>query len=170
MEDNIINKVAQSNLVTINPEDFYPEGTRTEIDIQDQLIEGFLLREKDFREYIKMHDWSLYNNHYVAVFCSTDAIIPLWAWMLISTALQPFAKKVVFGNAQTLEASLFHGALTQIDVNTFRDQRIVIKGCSNKAVPVSFYMELTNLLKPVAQSILFGEPCSTVPVFKRPKL
>jgi hypothetical protein len=170
MEDNIVNKVAQSTLVTINPEDFYPEGIRTEIDIADQLIEGFLLREKDFREYIKVHDWSSYKDHYVAVFCSTDAIIPLWAWMLISTVLQPFAKKTVFGNAQTLEAAIFHDAVSNIDVESFRDQRIVIKGCSDKPVPVSFYMELTNLLKPVAQSILFGEPCSTVPVFKRSKL
>lgn len=169
MEDNIINKVAQSNLVTINPEDFYPEGIRTEIDIKDQLIEGFLLREKDFREYIRIHDWSVYKDHYVAVFCSSDAIIPLWAWMLISTALQPYAKKVVFGSAQTLEAFIFHDAISKIDIESFRNQRIVIKGCSDKPVPISFYMELTSTLKPVAQSILFGEPCSTVPVFKRPK-
>jgi hypothetical protein len=167
MEEEIINKVAESGLVTIDLEDFYTNGIRTSIDISEQLVEGLLLREKDFRAYVKEHNWSQYNNQYINIFCSTEAVIPQWAWMLLATALQPHAQEIVFGTPQTLEEVLYRKTLQSINVNTYLDKRVVIKGCSGKPVPASAYAELTVLLKPVVKSILYGEPCSTVPVYKR---
>ena len=165
----IINKVAESGLITIDLEAYYPEGERIAFDMAPLLVEGLLLREKDFRAFIAEHDWSTYKEKHVALFCSTDAIIPRWAWMLLSAALQPFAATVVFGNAETLENVLFESFLSQLNPEDYRDQRVVIKGCSHKPVPVQAYVKLTALLLPVVKSILYGEPCSTVPVYKRPK-
>jgi hypothetical protein len=165
----IINKVAESGLITIDLEAYYPEGERIAFDMAPLLVEGLLLREKDFRAFIAEHDWSTYKGKHVALFCSTDAIIPRWAWMLLSAALQPFAATVVFGNAETLENVLFESFLSQLNPEDYRDQRVVIKGCSHKPVPVQAYVKLTALLLPVVKSILYGEPCSTVPVYKRPK-
>jgi hypothetical protein len=165
----ILNKVAESGLITIDLEAYYPEGERIAFDIAPLLVEGLLLREKDFRAFIAEHDWSTYKGKHVALFCSTDAIIPRWAWMLLSVALQPFATTVVFGNAETLENVLFESFLSQLNPEDYRDQRVVIKGCSHKPVPVQAYVKLTALLLPVVKSILYGEPCSTVPVYKRPK-
>ena len=165
--DEIVNKVAQSGLITFNLEDYYPKGERALIDIKDQLFQGLILREKDFRAYIKEHDWSKYKDKYVAVYCSADAIIPVWAYMLLTTALQPYAKRVVFGDFTTLETILFNEALTKINADEFKDQRIIIKGCSKYPVPVSAYVQLTTLLQPVAKSIMYGEACSTVPLYKK---
>ena len=165
----ILNKVAESGLITIDLEAYYPEGERIAFDMAPLLVEGLLLREKDFRSFITEHDWSTYKGKHVALFCSTDAIIPRWAWMLLSAALQPFATTVVFGNAETLENVLFESFLSQLNPEDYRDQRVVIKGCSHKPVPVQAYVKLTALLLPVVKSILYGEPCSTVPVYKRPK-
>jgi hypothetical protein len=165
----ILNKVAESGLITIDLEAYYPEGERIAFDMAPLLVEGLLLREKDFRAFIAEHDWSTYKGKHVALFCSTDAIIPRWAWMLLSVALQPFATTVVFGNAETLENVLFESFLSQLNPEDYRDQRVVIKGCSHKPVPVQAYVKLTALLLPVVKSILYGEPCSTVPVYKRPK-
>jgi hypothetical protein len=165
----ILNKVAESGLITIDLEAYYPEGERIAFDMAPLLVEGLLLREKDFRSFIAEHDWSTYKGKHVALFCSTDAIIPRWAWMLLSVALQPFATTVVFGNAETLENVLFESFLSQLNPEDYRDQRVVIKGCSHKPVPVQAYVKLTALLLPVVKSILYGEPCSTVPVYKRPK-
>ena len=165
----IINKVAESGLITIDLEAYYPEGERITFDIAPLLVEGLLLREKDFRTFIAEHNWSAYTGKHVALFCSTDAIIPRWAWMLLSAALQPFASTIVFGNAETLENVLFDRFLSQLNPDDYRDQRVVIKGCSHKPVPVQAYVKLTALLLPVVKSILYGEPCSTVPVYKRPK-
>lgn len=167
--DEIVNKVAGSGLVTIDLEEFYPKGERVLLDIKDQLFQGLLLREKDFREYIKQEDWSKYKDTYVAVTCSADAIIPTWAYMLLASALEPFAKKVVFGTAETLETVLYDELLRGIDVQQYKDARVVIKGCGNLPVPRAAYVELTRLLRPHVKSIMYGEPCSTVPIYKQPK-
>lgn len=169
MENEIENKVAQSGLVTLDLEDWYPAGERVLIDIKDQLFQGLLLREKDFREYIKTHDWAQYKDKYVAVTCTADAIVPTWAYMLLSSSLEPFAKKIVFGDLETLETVLYDSLLGKLDLEQYRDARIVIKGCGNLPVPKAAYVELTRLLRPVAKSIMYGEPCSTVPIYKQPK-
>lgn len=166
--DEIVNKVAKSGLITLNLEDYYRPGERVLLDIKEQLYQGLILREKDLREYIKNEDWSKYKNKYVAVDCSADAIIPVWAYMLIASALEPFAKKVIFGNLETLETILFQEALTELDFEKFRNERVIIKGCSRYPVPVSAYVELTARLRPVAKSIMYGEACSTVPIYKAP--
>ncbi|MFN5347799.1 MAG: DUF2480 family protein [Bacteroidota bacterium] len=166
-EETIINKVEQSGLITINLEEFYPEGQRKVIDIREQLIEDVLLREKSFREYIASTDWSQYQDCFVAVYCSVDAVIPHWAYMLVATALQPFAKMVYFGNAEALENKLFEQVIDAMNVHTYQDARVIIKGCSDKPVPAAAYFYLAAKLRPVAKSIMFGEPCSTVPVFKK---
>lgn len=166
MEDTIINRVASSGLVTINLEDYYVEGERVVFDIKDNLYEEFLLREKDFREFVKTNDWSKFTDKIVAITCSNDAIVATWAFMIVAAAMQPFAKKIVFGNLETLETVLFAEALTKLNIEDYRNQRIVIKGCGEKPVPPSAYVELTKLLQPVVKSIMYGEPCSTVPVYK----
>lgn len=165
--EEIRNKVAESGIVTMNLEDYYPPGERVLFDVSNCLYEGLLLREKDFRQFVKEKDWSEFKDKYVAVFCSTDAIVPTWAYMLLVTALKPYAKKVVIGNAEVLETILFNEAIKALDANQFSDKRIVIKGCGNLPVPVSAYADLTAKLLPVAKSIMYGEACSTVPVYKR---
>ena len=130
------------------------------------MVEDLLLREKDFREYIKNTDWSVYSGKLVAVTCSSDAIIPVWAYMLLAAALEPFAKKIVLGDLQQLEQQLFLDKLSSINPETYRNQRVVIKGCGDIAVPTAAFLELTGKLRPVVKSILYGEPCSTVPVYK----
>lgn len=167
--EEIVNKVAGSGLITIDLGDMYPAGERVLIDIKDQLFQELILREKDFREYIKTHDWSQYSEKYVALTCSADAIIPDWAWMLLASALAPFAKKIVFGTTELLETVLFDELLSAFDIEQYRDARIVIKGCGDKPVPKTAYIELTKKLQSVAKSIMYGEPCSTVPVYKKPK-
>ena len=166
MEETIINRVASSGLITINLEDYYVEGGRVVFDIKDNLHEEFLLREKDFREFVKMNNWSVYQDKLVAITCSNDAIVATWAFMIVSAAMQPFAKKIVFGNLETLETVLFTEALSKLKIEDYKDQRVVIKGCGEKPVPPSAYVELTRLLQPVVKSIMYGEPCSTVPVYK----
>jgi len=170
MENEIINKVASANLINIDLEDYYTHGTRSSIDLKAQLFQELILKEKDFRNFIETNDWSQYQGHYVAVYCSSDAIIPVWAYMLVAAKLQPFAYKVFFGDLEDLETILYHEALSKLDLNNFRDQRIIIKGCGNLPVPRSAYFELTQLLRPVAKSIMYGEACSTVPIFKQSKI
>jgi hypothetical protein len=169
MTETITNKVATSGLVSIDLEEYYLKGERVLFDIRDILFQGLILREKEFREFIKNEDWSKYKDKYVAVFCSTDAIVPTWAYMLLAIHLEPFAKKVVFGNLETLETILYQDTLQKININDFKDTRIVIKGCGNLPVPIAAYVELTRMLRPVAKSIMYGEPCSTVPLYKQPK-
>lgn len=167
MADEIINRVASSPIVTLNLEDFYLEGERVVLDIKDQLFMGLILREKDFREFIKTHDWDLYRNKFVAVTCSADAIIPTWAFMLVAQKLEPVARAFVFGDLSALENYLFQRQLTKLDLTPFADKPVVIKGCFDKPVPVSAYMEVTRLLAPHVKSLMYGEPCSTVPIFKK---
>jgi hypothetical protein len=161
-----VNKVANSGLITLDPAEWMPTTASVELDIKDCLYMGLILKEKDFRQWIKDHDWSVYKDKAVAVFCSADAIIPTWAYMLLASALQPFAVKVVFGNKQALEAVLFEEALLNINPEDFRDQRIVIKGCGDVEISPAAYVILTSKLAPVVKSIMFGEPCSTVPILK----
>lgn len=163
----IVNKVTQSGLVTIDLEDLYIPGERVLFDMKDWLFEELILKEKDFREKLKDHNWENYKDKFVAVTCTADAIVPTWAFMLIATHLKPVAKKISFGNLQKLEEEIFDEAISKLNADDFKDQKVVIKGCSKVEVPVSAYVNLTALLRPVVKSIMYGEPCSTVPVFKR---
>lgn len=167
MEENIINRVANSPLITIDLEDYYPKGNRILFDIKDWLLEGLVLREKDFREQISLHDWSQYQDSYVALTCSSDAIIPGWAFMLISLQLQPFTKKTIIGDLETLETSIYQDIINNLDVSVFQDKPLIIKGCSKKPVPQNAYIMLANKLKPIAKSIMYGEACSSVPLYKK---
>ena len=167
MTGDIINRVASSKLVTINLEDYYPKGQRVLFDIKDWLFEGFVLREKDFRNQVAEYNWSQYQDGYVALTCTTDAIIPGWAFMLISLHLEPFAKKVVIGNLEQLESSIYQDVINNLDVSEFQDKPLIIKGCSKKPVPQNAYIMLANKLKPVSKSIMYGEACSSVPLFKK---
>ncbi|WP_418602300.1 DUF2480 family protein [Hwangdonia sp.] len=167
MKDEIINRVANSKLITVNLEDYYPDGKRVLFDIKDWLFEGFVLREKDFRQKASEHDWSQYQGSYVALTCSTDAIVPAWAFMLLSFHLEPFAKKTIIGNLENLETSIYQDVLKSLDVSEYADKPIIIKGCSKKPVPQNAYIMLATKLKPVAKSIMYGEACSSVPLFKK---
>ncbi len=167
MESEIINRVSSSSLVSFDLEEYYQPGERVLIDIKDQLFQELILREKDFRNYIKTHDWSQYKDKFVAIHCSADAIVPTWAYMLLAIALEPYSKQIVFGLLENLEEQLFRTALSKVDWLNYKDAKVVIKGCSKVNVPVSIYVEATNRLKPIASSLMFGEPCSTVPLYKR---
>jgi hypothetical protein len=167
IQENFVNKVAASGLITLNLEEYYHTGERVVYDIKDNLFHGLMLREKDFREFIKAHDWATYTGKNIAIICSADAIVPTWAYMLLANKLKPYANEVVFGSLETLESVLFAKALAKIDLNAFAGERVVIKGCADIEVPVSAYVEITGLLTPVVKSIMYGEPCSTVPIFKR---
>lgn len=167
IQENIVNKVAASGLVTFNLELYYDQGERVVYDIKENLFHGLMLREKDFREFVKEHDWSAYAGKNIAVICSADAIVPTWAYMLLANKMKPYANEVVFGSVEALEAVLFAKALAKIDLSVYQDARVVIKGCADIDVPVAAYVEITNLLTPVVKSMMYGEPCSTVPIFKR---
>ena len=166
--EEIINKVAQSGIVTIDLEEFYDDVPRVLFDIKPLLFQELILKEKDFREYIKTHNWNQYQNNYVALTCTADAIVPTWAYMLLTLSLKPFAKKVVYGNIEVLDTILLQEKIDALNIDIYRDARIVIKGCGNKPVPIAAYVALTEKLKPIAKSIMYGEPCSTVPLYKKP--
>lgn len=166
MENEIVNKVAESGLVTVDLEELYIPGERILFDLKSWLFEELILKEKDFREQIKNHNWTQYQNKLVALTCTADAIVPTWAFMLVATKLEPFAKKIVFGDLKKLEEDLFHEQIQKLNLKNYQDQRIVIKGCSKIEVPASAYVEITSLLRPVAKNIMYGEPCSTVPIYK----
>ena len=168
-QNEIVNRVANSSLVTFNLEEIVPSDEQAALDLKDLLFQGMILREKDLRDFIKIHEWQQYKNKNMAVFCSTDAIIPTWAFMLVGIALQPYAKRIVFGNGEVLATQLFKDALDKVDWEKFRDAKVVIKGCSDVHIPESAYVEAATRLRPLAASILYGEPCSTVPLYKRPK-
>ena len=167
--DEIVNKVVNSVLVVFDLEDYYPIGIRTQLDISQWLSDGFLLKEKDFREALKNHDWSQFQNHFVAIHCSTDAIIPAWASILVTVYLSPFAKKVVVGNLTDLETSLYQEILSTLDYSKYQDKPVILKGCSKKPVPESAYIMAIQKLQPFAKSIMYGEACSAVPLYKKSK-
>ena len=167
MAEEIINRVANSKLVTIDLEDHYPAGERVVLDIKDWLVEGFVLREKEFRATAKAHDWDQYRGKYVALNCSSDAIIPGWAYMLLSTYLAPVAKKIVVGDQEVLETVLYTEIIKDLDVSKYQDMPVIIKGCSKRPVPQNAYLQLISKLQPVAKSIMYGEACSSVPLYKK---
>lgn len=167
--ETIINKVQQSGLITIDLEDYFHAGEKVLFDIKHYLYEGIILKEKDFRAFLKEHNWEQYKDKNVAITCSVDAIIPTWAYMLLASKLQPHAHLVVFGTLKDLHAKIFSEAIVHINVADYTQAKVVIKGCGKLEVPVSAYVELTNKLLPVVSSIMYGEPCSTVPVYKQLK-
>lgn len=165
--EEIRNKVAESGLITLSLEDYYPQGKRMSLDISPWLFEGLILREKDFRSYLKEHDWSQYKDAFVALHCSAEAIIPQWAYMLLATYLEGVARKVVFGDLDLLESLLMDEVLENLDLSAFQDQRVILKGCGDLNIPPHAYVKMSMVLKPVVKSLLFGEACSTVPIFKK---
>lgn len=169
MEDIIINKVAGSSLVTLDMEKFYPQGQIILFDIKEFLFMELILKEKEYREALKIFDWSIYENKNVAITCSADAIIPMWAFMLAVTYIEPFAKDIYFGTEAEVLNILFLKNLSEIDAKEFEGKRVVVKGCGDKKIPETVYVEITKILRPVTKSIMYGEPCSTVPVFKSSK-
>lgn len=169
MKDEIINRVANSKLITLDLEDYYPAGKRILFDIKDWLFEGFVLREKDFRQQAIDFDWSIYQDAYVALTCSSDAIIPGWAFMLLSIYLEPHVNKVIIGDLEQLETSIYQDIINNLDVSEYEGKPIIVKGCSNRPVPQNAYIMLSNKLKTVAKSIMYGEACSSVPLYKKNK-
>ena len=167
MPEEIINRVAQSKLITFDLEELYPEGERVLVDLKEWLYEGLILREKEFRKNVAAHDWSQYKNTYVAITCSTDAIVPGWANMLITSKLEPYAKKVVYGDLETLETVIYQEALQDFDFSSYQDKPVIIKGCANKPVPQNAYLFATTRIQKIAKSVMYGEACSAVPIYKR---
>jgi hypothetical protein len=170
MENEIINKVANSELVVFDLEDYYQNGNRAQIDISQWLFEGFILKEKEFREALKNHDWSQYQDCYVAINCATEAIIPAWASILVTVYVAPFAKKVISGTFETIETALYQENLSKIDYYIYQNKPIILKGCSKKQVTQSPYLLAIQNLQPFAKSIMYGEACSAVPLFKKIKV
>jgi len=165
--EEIVNRVAESQLEVFDLEDYYPDGRRAEIDLAQWLDEGFLLREKEFRQQLKAHDWSQYQGAYISVFCSTDAIVPAWASILVTTYLTPVAKAVFSGRSSSIDEALYQQILPKIDYAPFRDKPVIIKGCARKPMPTGAYLLAVQYLQPVAKSIMYGEACSAVPLYKR---
>lgn len=168
--DEIINKVEKSGLITLDLEDIYPKEPRMLFDLKDYLYEGLVLREKEFRENLSKLDWKMYENAYVAVTCTSDAIVPSWSYLLIANYLTGVAKLISFGTLEDLERDIFTEIIYKMDVDNYNDKKIIIKGCSRKPVPQNAYLQLIQKLKPIASSLMFGEACSTVPIFKKKKL
>lgn len=170
MEDVIINKVAESGLVTLDLEEYYPKEQPAMFDLKDHLFMGLILKEKEYRETLKKIDWEIYKNKNVCITCTADAVIPMWAYMLAATYLQPVANEVVYGDEGFLHSFLFLKNLSKIDLSDFADKRVVIKGCGDKKISETAYVEITKLLRPVVKSIMYGEACSTVPIYKQSKV
>ena len=166
MSDVFVNKVAASGILTVDLEKYRPAGPIVTFDLKDFLFMGLILKEKDFREALKTTDWTQYQDRLVAITCTADAIIPLWAYMLVATYLQPVAKDIYTGTAAEMEKHLYIENITGVDVSEFTGQRVVIKGCGDVAIEAFAYAEITKRLRPVVKSIMYGEPCSTVPVYK----
>lgn len=169
MSDEIVNRVSKSPLEVFDLEDFYPTEKRILFDLKDFLFEGLILREKDFREQLENHKWTDYSSCYVAINNTTDAIVPAWAFMLVASKLQPHAKKIVQGSLLDLENSIFQDIISEIDFSYLKDKPVIIKGCSKKPVPESAYVLALQRIQPFAKSIMYGEACSAVPIFKKSK-
>ncbi|WP_228852783.1 DUF2480 family protein [Aegicerativicinus sediminis] len=167
MADTIVNRVALSKLMVLDLEDYYVDGPRHIFDLKDWLYEGLVLREKDFREGLNNHDWEQYRDSFVAITCSTDAIIPIWAYALVSTYLNPIAKLVIEGDEESLETAIYNPLISNMDMEPYRDKPVIVKGCSHKPVPKNAYLQIVNKLQSVAKSIMYGEACSSVPLYKR---
>ncbi|MFZ4542594.1 MAG: DUF2480 family protein [Saprospiraceae bacterium] len=169
MSDLLVNRVASSGLITFKLEDFFPKEELLEFDLKPFLFMELILKEKDFREAMKSHDWVQYTGKNLIVYCSVDAIIPVWAYMLVAVHAAPFANEIFQGDTENFIKAHFEKIIDTLDIGHFMNQRVVIKGCSDKPVPPSAYLALTRKLQPVVQSIMYGEPCSTVPIYKKSK-
>lgn len=169
MEDVIVNRVTASGLITFDLEDYYHAGERVVYDLKDNLFMGMILKEKDFREFLKTHDWTQYSGKNVAITCSEDAIIPTWAYMLLTLQLEQHANCIVYGSLEDLEKELMNEAFQKINFEDFADKRVVVKGCGDLDIPTAVYVAVTRKLQPVVKSLMFGEPCSTVPLYKKPR-
>ncbi len=167
MSDTFVNKVAESGIITLNLEDYYPKESVEVFDMKEHLFMGLILKEKDFREALKNLDTNKFENKIVALTCSADAIIPMWAYMLVASLLQPLAKEIIFGTEIFIKEKILLTNIDKIDASTFTDARIVIKGCGDLPINEAAYIAITNKLRAVAKSIMYGEPCSTVPVYKK---
>lgn len=165
----LVNRVAKSGIITLNLEDYFPKGNIVVFDLKDYLFRGLILREKDFRAAVTEHDWNQYQGQHLAIYCSTDAIVPTWAYQLAAISAAPYAAGIRYGTPEAYIIGHYYQALQALDMETYRDQRVVIKGCSERPVPPAAYMELARLLTPVAKKIMYGEPCSMVPLYKKPK-
>jgi Protein of unknown function (DUF2480) len=170
MEKPLVNRVAESGLITINLEDFFPKGAVAVFDMKDYLFMELILKEKDFREACKNHDWKQYQDKNLVIDCTADAIIPVWAYMLVATYAAPYVRELFQGDVDNFYKTFYFKTVAQFDVSAFHGKRIVVKGCSDKPVPAAAYVALTQKLQPVAQSIMYGEPCSTVPIYKKAKV
>ncbi|HLL43283.1 MAG TPA: DUF2480 family protein [Segetibacter sp.] len=167
MENIIINKVAESALTSLDLEEYYPKGETAVFDLKDHLFMGLILKEKDFRTALQTFDWEQFRNKNVAITCSMDAIIPMWAYMLVASYLSPVAKEVVFGEEKNILNTLLVRNISQIKGEEYTDKRVVVKGCGDVPIPEAAYVEITNKLRPFVKSLMYGEPCSTVPIYKR---
>ena len=167
MEEEIVNKVAQSGLITLDLEDYYPKEEVVEFDLKQYLFMELILKEKDFRAALQGLDWEVYRNKNVAINCSADAVIPFWAYMLVMTYLEPVAHYAAFGSQEEIFKTQFMKQLGEIDILEYADKRVVIKGCGDKGAGEAAYVEITRLLRPVVKSLMYGEPCSTVPIYKK---
>ncbi len=170
MEEVFVNKVEESGIITLDLEQFYPKEETAVFDMKDHLFMGLILKEKDFRETMKLLDLEPYKEKNIALFCSADAVIPVWAYMLVVSYLQPVAKEIIFGDAEFLHKTLFLKNIDKINITNYADKRVVIKGCGELPITEGAYVAITNLLRPVAKSIMYGEPCSTVPIYKKPRV
>lgn len=169
MDTSLVNRVANSGLITFKLEELFPKAEVVHFDLKSYLFMELMLKEKDFREALSAHDWAQYAGKIVLVYCSADAIIPVWAYMLVATYVQPYAAEVFQGREEDFYKAYYRQVLSQLDLGPYHDQRVVVKGCSDHPVPASAYLDIALLLRPVVRSIMFGEPCSTVPIFKQPK-
>ena len=169
MGDTIVNRVAASALITFDLEKLYQIGSRQSIDLSQWLDQGLLLKEKEFRAQLKAHDWTIYSDKFIALQCSTEAILPSWAFLLVTTHLQPFARKVVLGNLKDLEVQLFAEEIQLLELSPYKDKPVIIKGCSENTVPQDAYVQLISKLQPVVKSLFYGEACSSVPLYKKKK-
>ena len=167
MSDAIVNKVAESGLITLDLEKFLPQEPVVLFDLKDYLFMGLIVKEKDFRAAMQEHDWNQYQGKNVAVTCTADAVIPVWAYMLVASYLQPYAVEVIYGTEEDLKKQVLMKNLQQLDVTEYSDKRVVVKGCGEVPIADGAYLEITKKLRPVAKSIMYGEPCSTVPIFKK---
>ena len=169
MADPLVNKVAESGIITIDLENYFPKEAIVVFDLKEYLFMGLILKEKDFREALKSLNTEAYRNKIVAITCSADAIIPMWAYMLVASILQPVCSMVAFGNEEEVAKKLLLNNIEHIAAADFADKRVVIKGCGEKPIPEEAYIAITSLLRPVTKSIMYGEPCSTVPIYKKDK-
>lgn len=170
MKEEIVNRVAKSNLITIDLEDYYTDNPRTVLDIKNWLFQGLILKEREFRDTLNDFDWRQLENHHIALQCTSEAIIPAWAYMLIQTHLEGIAKTVVVGSLENLDAFIYKSTIEQLDLSFCKDKSVMIKGCAHKPVPQNAYLMLIQKLQPLAKSIMYGEACSSVPLFKKKKI